>query len=706
MKTRTTTIALLLIAISIPVLAGQSLEEIRATIQENGYEWEAADSPIFRLSDAIKRNMLGFRLPDNYVAPEPFDSGEGRDRFPSQFDWRDLNGTTVAKNQGNCGSCWAFALVGGLESLVKIHEGGEPDFSEQALVSCNEWGYGCNGGTLGAAQHFVDHGAKNESCMPYQASNSPPCIEDNCPRVGWITGYHSVGNSVADIKEALELGPVPCAMTVYNDLYSYQSGCYQNGGTSSPNHAVLIVGWDDSMCGGDGAWIVKNSWGSNFGENGYFNIKYGSCNIGVSAVQMDYHPANWTALEFNACTVAGGDGDAFPESGETVNLKISLKNTGNVTAANISASASSTIPGVTVTNATTTFPTIAGGESKTSVSPHIQIRLASDIPDGTKIDVALAIQCPQGVYTDSLYVLSGQPVWLIEDNFEGTGDNGWTHDASTGTDDWEHKSPSEEGRFDPITAYSGTKLWGNNLSLKGIYKKDSSNYLLSPQINTTGYDKVFIRFQQFNSVEKSEYDHMRFEVNDAILWENPYDVDYIEDDWTEVLYDVTSLAQAIGSVQAKFTMESDAGLQYGGWNIDNFEVLGYSNGSTPPTPPPTPPPPGDASIDILTNMEHYKGGNPFVCGTIIENLTDQTLNAISMVALEVYGNFYFYPSWQEWVDSEFITLGSREILVRDILEFTWPEVSVNADGLRFWGLLLDDTGTAIYSYDFTEFSCE
>ncbi|MBN2054532.1 hypothetical protein JW905_06395, partial [bacterium] len=187
---------------------------------------------------------------------------------------------------GSCGSCWAFATIAGLESMILIYDGWSSDLSEQQMISCNDMGYDCDGGWLDIVDHFISPGCVAESCMPYEARNAVPCIQDSCGYVAHAAGYHTIGQNINGIKNALQTGPVPCAMTVYDDFYAYQSGCYQRTGGDPVNHGVCIVGYDDSICGG--AWIIKNSWGPGWGQGGYGYIKYDNVRIGTGALSIGY----------------------------------------------------------------------------------------------------------------------------------------------------------------------------------------------------------------------------------------------------------------------------------------------------------------------------------------------------------------------------------------------------------------------------------
>ncbi len=98
--------------------------------------------------------------------------------------------------------------------------------------------------------------------------------------------FHTRVNS---LKYALlHHGALSCSMTVYNDFMFYSDGCYENPGIKQINHGVVIVGWDDSMCDGTGAWFVKNSWGTGWGDEGVAYMKYGTCNIGRDAQWFEY----------------------------------------------------------------------------------------------------------------------------------------------------------------------------------------------------------------------------------------------------------------------------------------------------------------------------------------------------------------------------------------------------------------------------------
>jgi hypothetical protein len=184
-----------------------------------------------------------------------------------------------------------------LESKILIEDGVARDLSEQYLVSCNTNGWSCDGGFYAHDYHWwrippgePDAGAVNEGDFPYQALDvacNPPHTHHEK-----IYSWSYIGSgipSVDEIKQAIYThGPVGasiCAGPVFGD---YESGVYQtdessecNGGT---NHAIVLVGWDDSQ----GIWYLRNSWGTWWGENGYMRIKWGTSNVGRNANYVEY----------------------------------------------------------------------------------------------------------------------------------------------------------------------------------------------------------------------------------------------------------------------------------------------------------------------------------------------------------------------------------------------------------------------------------
>jgi len=157
------------------------------------------------------------------------------------------------------------------------------------------------------------------------------------------------------------------------------------------------------------------------------------------------------------------------------------------------------------------------------------------------------------------------------DDMEGD-DNGWTHGYFILEDDWEHGSPQEGSMTDPTSAYSGDKIWGNNLD--DNYPDEAHNYLNSPVINCQRFEKTRLWFHRWLGVEKSEWDTAAIYVNDNLVWMNDHDWDHLDFKWHHHDLDISTYADSAESVQVRFELKSDQGLHLGGWNIDDFAIVG------------------------------------------------------------------------------------------------------------------------------------
>ncbi len=282
------------------------IDRINREIREKGLHWIAGTTPVSNLTQEEKKALCGYMPPPaSETSSLPVIKAPEGAAYDPAFDWRTMNGTTPAKNQGGCGSCWDFAALGQLESHVKIYEGREEDLSEQQIMDCNPWGRGCDGGWAGTAYYTMqNYGSVREICYPYLASDGWPCGEANCEPVAWITNYYAVGNYVDDIKEALLNGPVYASMDIVDRFYDYIGGCFSWVDEVVGGHALVIVGWDDSQCGGEGAWIIKNSWGLAWGQDGFGYVKYGNNRINDGCYQIFYET---TDVYVNVIDPNGGD---------------------------------------------------------------------------------------------------------------------------------------------------------------------------------------------------------------------------------------------------------------------------------------------------------------------------------------------------------------------------------------------------------------
>jgi C1A family cysteine protease len=229
---------------------------------------------------------------------------DGRDMLmapAASWDWRTMTGVTPVKNQNPYGTCWAFGALGDLESKVLINESVVYDYSELNIQACNVTSNDCNaGGNAWMSTNYLALlGTVDESCDTYPGGCPvPTCVNPSCTYLKQITEWKVIPNDIDAIKAALQTyGPVHTSMYAgFPAFNSYNgTGCMSYAGPEGSNHAVLIVGWDDDLCGaGVGGWIVKNSWGTAWGDNGYFYITWGSAQIGTNSNVVtgyrDYDP--------------------------------------------------------------------------------------------------------------------------------------------------------------------------------------------------------------------------------------------------------------------------------------------------------------------------------------------------------------------------------------------------------------------------------
>jgi C1A family cysteine protease len=415
---------------SVPVseaLAGDDpeIEALQREIDKKGYHWKAKRTHLTSLPEEEFRAMLGAEIPEalkkklERAGKESGYRAAGSALLPSSWDWRDYGVATEVRDQGGCGSCWDFAAIAALEAVVHINEGVEYDLSEQQILSCETPGYGCGGGWYSWAWDYIsENGAVLESCMPYQGSDTVTCADAGCTKVATTGGWIDIPNSVDAIKEAVMESPVATTFTVYSDFGSYGSGCYEHEGDDPINHAVLIIGWQDTLCNNEGAWLIKNSWGSGWGMSGYGYIKYGSCNIGTATQQVFYNSGNNIVCSGSSVDDPYGDGDGRADPAESVDLTVALHNEVlSPYRAGIQGSISSLSPFAEVLSPGSLYGSMDPGEYGDG-SPPYSISIDEFTPPGEEIFFALDISADGGYSnSDTFSIRAGDcPVLLVDDD--------------------------------------------------------------------------------------------------------------------------------------------------------------------------------------------------------------------------------------------------------------------------------------------------
>lgn len=215
---------------------------------------------------------------------------------PDAYDWRDYGRVAPVKDQGSCGSCWAFSTCANLEGLYAATKGTIKTFSEQFLVDCDTQDSGCNGGLMELTFAWLksNGGFMTDTDYPYKGTKGT-CKKDKSKYVDMkVTGYKKLGSSTstwspvdeAEVKEFLyTTGPLAIALNA-DPLQTYISGILDKTSSQCPvsgiNHAVTLVGYGHDNTKNLDYWIVKNSWGADWGESGYFRIARGKGTCGVN----------------------------------------------------------------------------------------------------------------------------------------------------------------------------------------------------------------------------------------------------------------------------------------------------------------------------------------------------------------------------------------------------------------------------------------
>jgi len=203
--------------------------------------------------------------------------------LPTSYDLRTQGLVTSVKNQGSCGACWTFATCASIESFWLKQGLGSYNLSEDNINNCHGFDWApCNGGNIYISFAYLARGSgiMLESDDPYQATPNP-CPTNIYP-IRYVTQGRYIPPDINAIKQAIyDYGAL--YTTYYHDdaYFNSSNNTYYYNGTEYANHAVTLVGWDDNKvtAGGTGAWICKNSWGTSWGENGYFYISYNDTRV-------------------------------------------------------------------------------------------------------------------------------------------------------------------------------------------------------------------------------------------------------------------------------------------------------------------------------------------------------------------------------------------------------------------------------------------
>jgi len=284
---------------------GKRVKEMMSMLGSRHYRkgWEVGDAD----GQAISPGAL----------PSSDADDEDLKKFPESFSWKEQGYDSPVRNQGECGSCFAVAAVAVAETRLNVkRKVTTPDqmitLSPQSVVSCSRYNQGCNGGyPFLVGKHGEDFGFVEESCFPYEGTNSDCSKECQGGKRYKVTNHHYVGgyyggcSEVEMMKEIMNGGPIVVAFQAPSSLFYYTGGIYTGPAPKSEgsrghglniweqtNHAVIAVGWGVDSSTQTKYWEIKNTWGTSWGEGGYFRIKRGSDECGIESMASTFDIAD------------------------------------------------------------------------------------------------------------------------------------------------------------------------------------------------------------------------------------------------------------------------------------------------------------------------------------------------------------------------------------------------------------------------------
>lgn len=278
--------------------------KLQAAIDLANAGWQAGETTVSRLSPEEQRLLCGYipgpgepsleeqeRMASSKYAAFQATAAASSFGYPAAYDLRTGGFVTNVKDQGGCGSCVAFGTIATIEATFRRQRNNpnlDINLSEAHLYYCYAKSQGrtcANGWWPDKAMECAKQGIVDDACFPYTAGDQNCALcSDWQNRLVKITNFKKL-NDIAAMKDWISTrGALSACYTVYEDFFSYRSGVYRHvTGRVVGGHCVSIVGYDDNA----GCWICKNSWGTGFGEQGYFKIAYGQCGIEASIYAVE-----------------------------------------------------------------------------------------------------------------------------------------------------------------------------------------------------------------------------------------------------------------------------------------------------------------------------------------------------------------------------------------------------------------------------------
>ncbi len=461
-----------------------------------------------------------------------------------------------------------------------------------------------------------------------------------------------------------------------------------------------------------------------------------------------------------------GDNDGLPDPGETITLIVTLKNSGLQSLTDISGLLRSDHPGeITIIDDEAAWPDMTPGTSSVSLAPHFQIHVSDSAAEHTIVtfflDLTATNYTAQKTFQETITSMQCCLSWNLD------ADPGWNHQGDWA---WGVPAGSggSSGNPDPDAGFTGQNVLGYNLS--GDYPDNMSqtSYLTTSALDCSQIHDTILKFRCWLGVETNSYDHAKLQISaDGFQWTDLWangSESMSGGTWELWSFDVSGIADGNTNFHIRWGMgPTDSSVHYCGWNIDDIEIWGIMDhppGTPTPTPPTTPTPteipptatqvpshtPSPSPTIPLTatptpssthpstptkipsatqtpepsptqtpteplhvrlhlNKQVYHSGDAFILSCSIQNHGPE-VDVLEFILLDVYGDYWFWPSWSNSVDSKQRNLFEDFNETDVILDFTWPETENSASDIRFWSALTDPvafqllSNVSMVSFDF------
>lgn len=510
--------------------------------------------------------------------------------LPPTFNWATNDNylgapkLTPIRNQGSCGSCWAFSTVAAFEGNIYIKDNVSRDLSEQFLLSCNRDSYSCNGGWWAHKYHYdttipndPNPGAVYEATFPYVAYDAPCNAPYTRPyRLNnwfYISGAGSIP-SVDALKNAIyQYGPVSVGVCAGPVFQNYRGGIYSTNessycGSNQINHAVNLVGWNDA----ENTWILRNSWGTGWGESGYMRIARGVSNIGLGASYVVYNGSTTCyTLTTNVNPAGGGTISVNPSpncgSQYTVGTTVTLTAypSAGRTFLNWSGDASGNVN-----------PTTVVMNANKSVTANF-----SDAPTTFKTFLPLLLKAPE----------TNGWVTILSDDFEGAFPGVWTLAYNTNKNSgylWGKRSCRSYAGSSSAWVVGGGTL-GASLGCGDFYPNNVQTWMKYGPFSLTNTSAAELRARLWTHTESPSYAWDVVFVGASVNGTDFYGTMYYGDwNWEIQVLDFTNvytLGNLLGqpNVWIAFVFDTDSSVAYteGGY-VDDVLLRKCPSGTTCP----------------------------------------------------------------------------------------------------------------------------